>query len=194
MKRAIAFALLLAAPLCAGQIELDSGWSYTPTGRNIGYATTQSSKPAPFARIDYRIWRGFGLESTFTPTTTRLQDNPAIYAEYNRVNQWRMQRLSLDPTYTQRLGRHWFMRGGAGAMMTLSGKAQNGIPVGADQRFEEIAGVAYTHGRMIWGYTAHLVRNPDFSDHTWHAQRNVISEFSVGIILPSLRSPKRELH
>jgi hypothetical protein len=79
-------------------------------------------------------------------------------------------------------------------MMTLSGKAQNGIPVGADQRFEEIAGVDYTHGRMIWGYTAHFVRNPDFSDHSWQAQRNVISEFSVGIILPSLRRPKLELH
>jgi hypothetical protein len=186
----MAFALLLAAPLCAGQIELNSGWSYTPTGRDIGSAITQSSKPTPFARIDYRIWRGFGLESTFTPTTTRLHDNPAIYTEFNRVNQWRMQRLSLDPTYTQRLGRHWFVRGGAGAMMTLSGKAQNGIPVGADQRFEEIAGLDYTRGRMIWGYTAHFVRNPDFSDHGWHAQRNVISEFSVGIILPSLRRPK----
>jgi len=189
MKRSVAFALLLAAPLCAGQIELNSGWSYTPTGRAIGYATTQASKPAPFARIDYRIWRGFGLESAFTPTTTRLHQNPAIYAEYNRVNQWRMQRLSFDPTYTQRLGRHWFVRGGAGALMTLSGKAQNGIPVGADQRFEEIAGVNYTQGRMIWGYTAHFVRNPDFSDHSWHAQRNIISEFSMGLILPSLRRP-----
>jgi opacity protein-like surface antigen len=71
-------------------------------------------------------------------------------------------------------------------MITISGHASGGPLVGIDWRMEEIAGagVEYRLTRRIAlnaEYVARFVRNPDFSDHDWHPERNVVSEPRIGI-------------
>jgi hypothetical protein len=45
---------------------------------------------------------------------------------------------------------------------------------------EEIAGMGIQRGNFSVEYDSHFLRNPDFTDHTWHPERNVISAVMIG--------------
>jgi hypothetical protein len=74
-------------------------------------------------------------------------------------------------------------------MLTVSGLPSgwpHGAPVGLDGRMDEIVGtgVNYRLSRrfsLLAEYDCHFFRNPDFTDHTWHPERNEVSEPKIGL-------------
>jgi hypothetical protein len=101
-----------------------------------------------------------------------------------------MNRISLDAAYEYR----WragkispFVKVGGGSMVILSGRA-SGAPhplVGADSRLQEIAGAGFNYPlsrrfSLLAEYDCRFFRNPDFTDHHWHPERNEVSEPKFG--------------
>ncbi len=171
----------------AQEITITTGAQFTPNRNALDGAGVQRqiSRTGPSGAAGVKFWlsshSGLFAEATFANTNTQL-------ADFAR-NTWTMNRVSIDAGYIYRLNRgRWapYVKAGAGSMITISGRAPGGPEVGLDCRMEEIAGpgVEYRLGRRFSfqaEYLARFFRNPDFSDHGWHPERNVISEPRIGI-------------
>lgn len=171
----------------AADLAVLTGIEITPDRTALAPAGVQQqkSRPGPSAGLAYRKWftthQGFGAEASFANTNTRL----ANFAE----NNWIMNRVSVDGVYTYRwVDRRFapFLKGGVGTMITIGGQAPSHALVGLDWRMEEVAGAGFTYRLspqfgFIAEYNSRFFRNPDFSDHLWHPQRNVVSEPRIGI-------------
>jgi hypothetical protein len=180
----------------AGDITLMAGAQMTPDRTAVDSAgiEQQKSRPGPSAGLEYTSWftrhQGFIAAANFGNTNTRLAD----FA----WNTWTMNRVSVDGLYVYRWPHGKFapyVKGGLGSMITVSGQAPGHIVVGLDWRMEQVAGSGFTYRvsprfGLVAEYEARFFRNPDFSDHGWHPQRNVVSEPRVGIVWNFHRHPE----
>ena len=169
--------------------RIESGIEVTPNRTAIaqGHRWPQQSRIASVFGLQVIKWfkyNGVSLQSDWSNTDTRL----ANFSE----NTWTMNRVSFDGEYVRRFVlRSWqpFVKAGVGGTVFVSGHDRCPTPnescvgpdVGLDSRFEEILGAGIAKGRFVVGYDAHFLRNPDFSDHTWFPQRNVISAIFIGV-------------
>lgn len=184
----------------AGEIALVSGAQLTPDRTAVDSAglQQQKSRPGPSAGFVYTTWlgrhQGVGAEANLGNTNTRLADFAS--------NNWTMNRVSVDGFYIYRWPRGNFtpfVKGGVGSMILVSGAAPSHIVVGLDWRMEQIAGAGFTYRLSPqFGFTAEyqsrFFRNPDFSDHQWHPQRNVLSEPRIGLTWNVHRNPEGQGH
>jgi hypothetical protein len=182
----------------AGDITLLSGAQITPDRTAVDSAglQQQKSRPGPSAGLAYTTWlgshQGVGAEANFGNTNTRLADFAS--------NNWTMNRVSVDGFYIYRWPRRNFtpfMKAGVGTMILISGAAPSHIVVGLDWRMEETASAGFTWRLSPqFGFTAEyqsrFFRNPDFSDHQWHPQRNVLSEPRIGLTWNLHRNPEEQ--
>jgi hypothetical protein len=187
MRLLVSTALYFACMMHAQDITILTGVQLTPNRTAIAAdgLQRQISRAGPSAGIGARFWlsghSGLFAESTLGNTNTQLAD----FA----LNSWTMNRVSVDGGYIYRIPRgRWtpYVRGGAGTMITISGHAPGGQQAGLDWRMEEIAGAGaeYRVGRRFSlnaEYLARFFRNPDFSDHSWRPERNMVSEPRIGI-------------
>lgn len=187
MRLLVSLALYCACMMQAQEITITTGAQITPNRTAMAPAGVQPqiSRLGPTAGLAAKFWlsrhSGLFAESTFGNTNTQLADFSG--------NTWTMNRVSVDAGYVYRLPRtRWtpYFRAGAGTMITISGRASGGPRVGIDWRMEEIAGagVEYRLTRnfsLNTEYLARFFRNPDFSDHDWHPERNIVSEPRIGI-------------
>ena len=84
-------------------------------------------------------------------------------------------------------------------MVLISGYATNNTTAGLDKRMEVLTGTGFryrlnNHMSTILEYEGRLIRNPDFSDHSWKPQRNFLSEGSIGISYVFGGRGKESLH
>jgi hypothetical protein len=190
MRTITVLTLLSVLSLNAADLTITAGLPVTPNRTatdtySNDHIWNQESRIGPSAGLMYRKWLGkhsgiFG-ETDWSNTNTRLGD-------YS-VNTWTMNRITIDGGYTYHwLSGHWspYVKAGVGCMVFMSGMAQNGTSAGLDNRMEELAGagVSYRLSKRfgaVLEYNARFLRNPDFNDHTWHPQRNVISAPAIGI-------------
>ena len=184
------FASLFFAALTRGDdLTATVGAQITPnkTALEYGLEQPQQSRPGPSVGLDYRHWftahQGVDVEVDYANTNTQLQN--FLY------NTWTMNRLSLDGAYEYRWTKGKlspYLKAGLGSLVTLSGRADPpGVGwVGVDTRLEELVGAGLNYRlskrfSLLAEYECHLFRNPDFSDHSWHPQRNEVSEPKLGI-------------
>jgi hypothetical protein len=169
--------------------RIETGIEITPnrTAISQGHLYPQQSRIASVFELQTIKWfkdNGISFQSDWSNTDTRL-------ANFSQ-NTWTMNRVSFDGEYLRRFVlRSWqpFVKAGVGSTIFISGHDRCPTPnescvgpeVGLDSRFEEILGAGVAKGRFVVGYDAHFFRNPDFSDHSWFPQRNVISAIFVGI-------------
>jgi len=187
MRLVVSIALCGACMMYAQEITISTGAQITPDRTAIAAdgVQPQISRIGPTVDAGAKFWlsrhSGLFAESTFGNTNTQLADFTG--------NTWTMNRVSVDAGYVYRWTRtRWtpYVRAGAGTMITISGQAPGGPRVGIDWRMEEIAGAGmeYRFTRSFslnTEYLARFFRNPDFSDHEWHPQRNIVSEPRIGI-------------
>jgi hypothetical protein len=163
-------------------LTVTAGLAVTPDRKATEDGTwNQESKNGPAVGVEYQAWKNLFTELDYVNTNTRLQN----YA----INTWTMNRLSLDAGYEHR----WhtgklapFVKVGTGVMILLSGHATNYSNVGLDDRMEVLtgAGVRYrlsNHMSAILEYEGRIIRNPDFSDHSWKPERNFLTEGKAGL-------------
>ena len=162
-------------------LTVTAGLAVTPDRKATeGGTWNQESRNGPSLGVEYQAWRSMFTELDYVNTNTRLQN----YA----VNTWTMNRLSLDAGYEHRwrTGRlSPFVKLGTGVMVLMSGHATNDTNVGLDERMEVLAGtgVRYrlnSHVSAVMEYEGRVIRNPDFSDHSWKPERNFLSEGKIG--------------
>lgn len=178
--------LLSALSVNAADVTITAGLPVTPnrtaTDTYSGaHLWNQESRIGPGAGISYRLRWGLFGEANWSNTSTRL-------ADYS-INYWTMNRVSIDAGYEHRwrvAGWVPYMRAGIGTTVFISGEALNATSAGLDCRLDELGGAGVRHGlsrklSAVLEYDARFLRNPDFADHTWHPQRNVISEPKIGI-------------
>lgn len=187
MRLAVSIALSCACMMQAQDLTFTTGVQLTPdrTAISTSGLQPQISRVGPAAGLGVRFWlskhSGLFGESTFGNTNTQLADFTG--------NTWTMNRVCIDAGYVYRFIRaRWtpYLRAGAGTMVTISGQAPGGPRVGIDWRMEEVAGAGMEYGltRRLWlngEYLTRFFRNPDFSDHEWHPERNIVSEPRIGI-------------
>ncbi len=180
----------------AGDITLLTGAQITPDRTAVDSAglQQQKSRPGPSAGLAWTNWlsrhQGIAAEANLGNTNTRLAD----FA----WNTWTMNRVSVDGLYVWRWPRRKltpFVKGGLGAMITVSGQSPGHVVVGLDWRMEQIAGAGMTYRltpqfALVAEYESRFFRNPDFSDHQWHPERNVLSEPRIGITWNRHRNPE----
>ena len=189
MTRLLALSLVVTALAAADDLTATFGTQITPdrTATTQTGIYPQQSRPGPSVGIEYEHWfnshHGVAFAVNYSNTNTQLAD----FA----LNTWTMNRLSFDGEYKY----HWnfgkispFAKAGIGSLVTLSGEAPppGKFPVGLDVRLEEIAGAGLSYRlsrrfRLLAEYECRFFRNPDFSDHGWHPQRNEVSEAKFGI-------------
>jgi len=163
------------------ELTVNAGLAITPHRNATEQGTwNQESRNGPSVSGEYRAWKSLFAELNYVNTNTRLKN-------YD-INTWTMNRLSLDAGYERR----WrtgnlspFIKIGTGIMVLLSGHATNGTNVGLDDRMEVLtgAGIRYrlsSHFSAVLEYEGRIIRNPDFSDHSWKPQRNFLSEGTLG--------------
>jgi opacity protein-like surface antigen len=158
------------------------GIAVTPDRKATEAGTwNQESRNGPSIGVEYQAWKGVFTELNYVNTNTRLQN----YA----INTWTMNRLSLDSGYEHswRTGKlSPFVKLGAGVMVLVSGQATDHTSAGLDKRMELLtgAGLRYrlsNHVSAVLEYEGRIIRNPDFSDHSWKPERNFLSEGKIGI-------------
>lgn len=189
-SRLLAILLLSGAFLPGAELTVTAGAQITPdkTAINQYGVWPQDSRVGPSAGMEYIFdlgaHQGIGFLVDYANTDTRLANMD--------FNTWTMTRLVFAPEYVYRFrkGRFSpFLKAGVGGMITVSGKAA-GAPdapgVGLDGRTDEIAGVGMSyafsrHFSVLAEYDCNFFRNPDFTDHTWHPQRNEVSEPKIGL-------------
>lgn len=160
----------------AGDLTVTTGIAITPLRTADDGRWNQESRLGPTAGLEYRFFKGFFAEANYVNTNTRLGD-------YS-INLWTMTRASVDGGYmpTKRLGKYeLYAKGAIGAMTLVSGKALDLASAGLDDRLEWVVGAGVrrnllNHLSIGVEYEGRIIRNPDFSDHTWHPQMNLLSE------------------
>ena len=188
MHRLLGF-LLIGGLASAADLTFTAGAQITPdkTAVNWQGLQPQDSRIGPSAGVEYVFHvgthHGIGFLVDYANANTRLADFG--------FNTWTMTRLVFAPEYVYRFSAGKvspFVKAGVGGMITISGKASapTAPGVGLDGRLDEIvgAGTSYRlsrHFRLLAEYDCHLFRNPDFTDHTWHPQRNEVSEPKIGL-------------
>lgn len=171
-----------SVPAVAPELTVTAGLAVTPNRKATeGGTWNQESKNGPSLGVEYQAWKGVFTELNYVNTNTRLQN----YA----INTWTMNEVSLDAGYERR----WhtgklspFIKLGGGVMVIMSGQATDHSSAGLDKRMEVLtgAGVRYrlsNHVYAVLEYEGRIIRNPDFSDHSWKPERNFLSEGKIGI-------------
>jgi hypothetical protein len=177
--------LWFAVSVLASDLTITTGAQITPNKTADNGAYKQQSRLGPSVGVEFRKWfsahHGLEAEGNFGNTDTRL-------ANFT-LNNWTMNRLSLDGAYVYRFSARKvspFIKAGVGVMVTISGHAPNNVLVGLDDRMEEIAGVGinYHIGRKLSlsaEYECRFVLNSNFSDNAWKPRRNEVSEPKIGL-------------
>ena len=169
-----------------GQVTPDKIGLSSPGPQGQRDRVAQTSKPAPSFGFQYRQFLtkhfGFVAEASLTPTNTQL-GHSALYI-------WQMERMSINGSAVYRITNRRvspFIRVGGGTLVTIGGHTKiPGDIAGTDIRAEEIAAVGFDynllkHVSLRIEYIGHFTLNPDFSDHSWKPQHNLISEPKLGL-------------
>jgi hypothetical protein len=164
------------------EVTVNAGIAVTPDRKATEWGTwNQESRNGPSVGVEYQVWKDAFTELNYVNTNTRLKN----YV----INTWTMNRLSMDAGCEHRWHKGKlspFMKLGAGVMVLMSGHATDHTNVGLDDRMEVLTGTGIRYRlsnnvSVALEYEGRIIRNPDFTDHSWKPQRNFLSEGNIGI-------------